>query len=814
MTAKAVFNSAADESTHTIIASPGAKGLQVLFEAHDVQVTAASIEEVFKQRNWIAQHSFSYIDFVCLVQDLGVALVDDVQGEPTQLDSGDEQGTEIADLIDTISTRIEQHTIPHVEPSELRNANERVLAQEILTFMDKHEAVELQTFLEAKYAEYRSSSPSDVEVSETQRRARFAYETFYTLCSEFYMQKSLTEGQLCHRLRDNKFLPLIPVTSLGNTDQQKEAQNLVQQMTERVLPYFDEKVWKAWSALRKVCAYAKQSTDSLFQKFIQGEYYTLMGEVLEEHKDFVAPTWQPLYTIEVNNANAFVQKERQDLLQRASVVDSENVMKILDTMWDAHLHKVPESMRGYLKEASKDAFREEHYYSVLHDEVQKRIGEGDMLPRRMANPSIDPASGDGQKASVRIEREKLLSVMEAADYAAVEEEINTEWLALRGGIGATYSKEIPLDAPEDFRVAQYYNFAFRLFGTRLARPVGSAGASAGAHEFDKRGASGSAQREQTLEGRTGTSGTNMEIGMASLLNSTIYNPAPVLAPTDGPLTCIGSKALSEHNFNGTQWAYEGMLLEYDAHTRTVIRRDTSKSPKKRTASEATETVALDIVLVDNTGPVKCTLWDDTVYEFLRLCSGFSGAGKNNVIVRLEHLRIAQILKNDWNGTIITKMKQCHSVSASPNSVATNISLPSIPSSPFLITQCYERPSHEACVYEYLPIRTKLQAPFKATIAGMVSDVQELESSQSGQPKRFFSLVDDMGSWLQCCAVGRNALSPVLKEGKVAVVYNGTGRISMGSSEAAVLILKDSVIAPLGEKQVLIPKKLKIELEQC
>ena len=76
----------------------------------------------------------------------------------------------------------------------------------------------------------------------------------------------------------------------------------------------------------------------------------------------------------------------------------------------------------------------------------------------------------------------------------------------------------------------------------------------------------------------------------------------------------------------------------------------------------------------------------------------------------------------------------------------------------------------------------------------------------------FSLVDDMGSWLQCCAVGRNALSPVLKEGKVVVVYNGSGRCSFGSSEALVLVLKDSVITPLGEKQVLVAKKLKIELE--
>jgi len=809
MTTKAVFNSAADESTHSIIASPGAEGLHVLFSVNNVQVTVENIEKVFDQRTWISNHSFSYTDFVCLVQDLGVSFADDVQGGRTQVDSEDEQGTLRAELVDTINARMEQHMIPPVQPSELPNAHERVVAEEILTFMDKDEAVELQSFLDTKYAEYRSSCPADVEVSETQRRARFAYDTFYTLCLEFYVQKSLTKGQLCHRLRENIFLPLIPVTSLGNIDQQKESQNLVRQMTERVLPYFNAKVWKRWSDLQKLCAYVKQPAESLFQEFIQGEYYTLMRQVLEEHKDLVAPTWQPLYTIEVHDANVLVQKERQDLLQRASVVDNENVIKILDAMWDAHLRKVPESMRGYLKEASKDAFLKEHYYSVLHDEVQKRLDEGNMLQRRMANPSIDPASGDGQKASVRSEREALLSVMEAADCAAVEEEINTEWLALREGIGETYSKEIPLHASDDFRVAQYYKLAFRLFGTRLARPVGRAGT----HEYDRRGASGSAQGEQTHEVRTGTNGNNIEIGMASLVSSRIYNPVPVQAPTDGPLTCFCCKTLFEQYFHGNQWMYEGILIEHDSQARTVTRRDMSKSPKKRTASEAsTETVALDLVLVDNTGPVTFTLWDDCVYEFLRLCSGLAVEGNHNVIVRLEHLRVAQIKKSDWHGAILTRMQLCHSVSASAISVATNISFPSIPSSPFLISEGYERPSNEVCVYEYLPIRSKLQAPFKATIAGMVSDVQELESSQSGQPKRFFSLVDDMGSWLQCFAVGRNALSQVLKEGKVVVVYYASGKCSFGSSEAMVLVGKDCVITPLGEKQVKVPKKLKIELE--
>ena len=40
-------------------------------------------------------------------------------------------------------------------------------------------AVELQSFIESKWAEFRASNPGDGQMSETQRRARWSYDTFY-----------------------------------------------------------------------------------------------------------------------------------------------------------------------------------------------------------------------------------------------------------------------------------------------------------------------------------------------------------------------------------------------------------------------------------------------------------------------------------------------------------------------------------------------------------------------------------------------------------------------------------------------------------
>ena len=102
-------------------------------------------------------------------------------------------------------------------------------------------------------------------------------------------------------------------------------------------------------------------------------------------------------------------------------------------------------------------------------------------------------------------------------------------------------------------------------------------------------------------------------------------------------------------------------------------------------------------------------------------------------------------------------------------------------------------------------------PFKATFAGMVSNVRNLEASTTVQPKRCFDLVDEVGSWIKCCAIGRNATSLAITEAMYVVVYFAHGRPPLGSSETMVLILKDGVVAPVGEKNLFFAKRMYIDI---
>ena len=58
-----VFDAAAQAPNGDEIVSPGAAGLQVLFECNGITITEAQIQGVYKERGWRSDHSLSKTDF-------------------------------------------------------------------------------------------------------------------------------------------------------------------------------------------------------------------------------------------------------------------------------------------------------------------------------------------------------------------------------------------------------------------------------------------------------------------------------------------------------------------------------------------------------------------------------------------------------------------------------------------------------------------------------------------------------------------------------------------------------------------------------
>ena len=102
-------------------------------------------------------------------------------------------------------------------------------------------------------------------------------------------------------------------------------------------------------------------------------------------------------------------------------------------------------------------------------------------------------------------------------------------------------------------------------------------------------------------------------------------------------------------------------------------------------------------------------------------------------------------------------------------------------------------------------------PFKGNFVGMVVDVREPEISRRGLPQQTFDLVDESGTWFTCCAVGRCATSPALKNGYQIVLYSGTGRPKTSLATAAVYLFKDAVVVPLYQRTTYAQKQIHLEM---
>jgi len=256
----------------------------------------------------------------------------------------------------------------------------------------------------------------------------------------------------------------------------------------------------------------------------------------------------------------------------------------------------------------------------------------------------------------------------------------------------------------------------------------------------------------------------------------------------------GSKFILEDAVSGAFCKYQGILMYCDEEPRNLFNKEVEASPTKRRRQG---TLAVDMVLLDNTGPVCfAMLGNEDVAIFLQALKCNNAPKK---IVSLSVARIAELPNNAWNGPSLTSLRILKTVYTAGGQAGTEVRLVETATSPFLLSGDYIPPSSKSCISFYQPVAGRMKAPFRGTFSGVVADLQEPDVTQQGNPKRLFKLLDASGSYLLCCALGHNAVSCALKDKEEIVVYFGTGRAPIGSDPGMLYLMKDSVIVPLGAK---------------
>jgi hypothetical protein len=260
---------------------------------------------------------------------------------------------------------------------------------------------------------------------------------------------------------------------------------------------------------------------------------------------------------------------------------------------------------------------------------------------------------------------------------------------------------------------------------------------------------------------------------------------------------------------GLRVSYEGKIVSYSPEPREITPQKNSQSPGKRKSLDDSETVqACDLLLLDNTGPVYVTLWGQMVPAFYARITDPPAP-----FIRLTAMRVASLKpKTPWNGTSITTMRVLHSTAPGGGRVGTTLAMLQKPTSPYLLEATYSPLVWPVCVNQFAMVRSKLQAPCRVSLRGIISELSEMQLSMKESTKRTFILVDESGMWIRCCAVGLPARSLALSNGNEVVSYFGLGRPGLGSTPGMIYFLKDSLFVQVGHHPVPIVRRAEITVD--
>ena len=123
----------------------------------------------------------------------------------------DEAEIALSRLIDSIGDRMQNNMFPAVQPEEVMGESAQSFATELLQYSIQIEAVELQSYLDQCYKDFRRDNPADESVPEKVRRAMWARDTYYPLLLEFSFGKALDKHRFLHRMEGNLFVLMIPL---------------------------------------------------------------------------------------------------------------------------------------------------------------------------------------------------------------------------------------------------------------------------------------------------------------------------------------------------------------------------------------------------------------------------------------------------------------------------------------------------------------------------------------------------------------------------------------------------------------------------
>ena len=192
--------------------------------------------------------------------------------------------------------------------------------------------------------------------------------------------------------------------------------------------------------------------------------------------------------------------------------------------------------------------------------------------------------------------------------------------------------------------------------------------------------------------------------------------------------------------------FQGVLFWCNTNARQVLVAQPYGDRKRYKASH--EVSVADLVLVDQTGPIKVVLWGNlaleitTAWKSLQRARALASTTVCEYIVDLQRVHVYSLPKDEWNGPCLTRMRYLRSVdNPAVFANATRLKMISKPSTVNLLHMHWIEPPSYACVSNFGTISSGLHAPFRITVRGIVMDLapENLTNQGNIQDLCFFCL---------------------------------------------------------------------------
>ena len=754
-------------------------------------------------------------------------------------------------VIAKIARRIEKNEFPYVISGEILSTPHIQDYDWLEEFMVQTDYVELQCFVNDRYEKHVQDNPKDDAIPNNVRKAQWAYHELYWSAREFYLTKAVNGGDWV-RLSQNEQLPrLKTLRSLTLEEHSQIPKTHIKSMAEEHVRHVNDKLMQKWlhTTAQEACSTKDESTPSkLLENFLSTDYFKTLVAALQtmyEYNLASTTSFVPKYCITDDNPDEETLGIRRRIVSNCFEEDAQTAEKYIEESWERKTAEMPRYIRNRLPKDAYATYHRSVYFNVLDQigsrrkiisETRESINEKLLLPYHFdATPEVLAS------------RQQLLAVLSPQDIDTFNEVMQGQWEIEVNETDPTVRGHLPTRAPEDYLTEKYYPTMYHFFKDKLQHGDQSAdkcptyntisptlpneidqkhiqvlssvpivphqskqsfSESAGAHTNTRNTHYNfsSGQQNNSINQSAGDTTTlpnnQPTVGMADFITRGLYQEEPPPVSTHEPVW-ISAADLLLKTCEGTAWKFEGVVVDF-----SEPRSYQPKLPQKRKNVQNAEKHVMEVMLTDSSGPITLCLWEEAVQNFQILLQNTDG--RHSFYLMIENFRVTHVPTNNYNGHVLTAMKSLHSVQQNAGQQATKLDIHTYPVSPTFEQKSYQPPIGAACISHFLSLQEQLVPPFRATLRGSLQDIRPSGYTIQGQPKTMFSLVDEAGTWIQCCGTGRNAQAKALQNDNEVILYYAAGKEGSETGDGLIWLWRESFIVFIGKKHV--PKRVQLKLK--